>query len=66
MKKSHENNGFNISSATWHGKFKLPDGSNLVSDIQYYFEFIIKKHEILTDIASIQNISYIKSRTTFK
>ena len=27
----------------------LPDGSNSIADIQDYFEFIIKKHETLTE-----------------
>ena len=30
-------------------KFELPDGSYSVSDIQDYFEYIIKKHGPLTD-----------------
>ena len=34
--------------------FDLPDGSYSISDIQDYFEFIIKKHETLTDNPPIQ------------
>ena len=29
----------------WNEKFELPDGSYSVTDIQDYFEYIIKKHE---------------------
>ena len=34
--------------------FDLPDGSYSISDIQDYFEFIIKKHETLTENPPIQ------------
>ena len=30
-------------------EFELPNGSYSVSDIQDYFEYIIKKHEPVTD-----------------
>ena len=30
------------SSLMWNSNFELPDGSYLVSDIQDYFEYIIK------------------------
>ena len=33
----------------WNEEFELTDGSYSVSDIQGYFEWIIKKHEIFTD-----------------
>ena len=42
-KKSYKNN------STWNEKFELPDGSYSVSDIQDYFEYIIRKHYTLTD-----------------
>ena len=34
--------------------FDLLDGSYTIDDIQDYFEFIIKKHDTLTDNPSIQ------------
>ena len=34
----------------WNDKFELLEGSNSMSKIQDYFEFIIKKHEIVTAI----------------
>ena len=41
--KSSNNNKFKISAPTWNDKFELPDGSYSVSDIQVYFEYILKK-----------------------
>ena len=43
IKKLYEENKFKISSPPWNGKVELPDGSYFVSDIQNYFEYIIKK-----------------------
>ena len=50
LKRSYKNNKFKISETTWDEEFKLPDGSYSISDIQGYLEYIIKKHETLTDI----------------
>ena len=36
------------SGNTWDVEFKLPDGSYSILDIEYYFEYIIIKHEIIT------------------
>ena len=38
IKRSYKNNKCKISAPTWNDKFKLPDGSYSVSDIQDYFE----------------------------
>ena len=47
--------------------FDLPDGSCTIDGIQDYFEFIIKKHETLTDNPSIKIYSNkIKNRIVFK
>ena len=43
--KSEYKNKFKISPRTWNYTFDLPSGSYSISDIQDYFEFIIKKHE---------------------
>ena len=43
IKSSYNNNSFKISAPTWNDKFELPVGSYAVSDIQYYFEHILKK-----------------------
>ena len=44
IKTSFNNNKFKISAPTWKDKFELPDGSNSASDIQDFFEYILKKH----------------------
>ena len=38
MKSSYNNSKSKISAPTWNDKFKLPDGSYSVSDIQDYLE----------------------------
>ena len=43
IKSWYNNNKFKISAPTWNDKFELPDGSYSVSDIQDYFEYILKK-----------------------
>ena len=63
IKKSYKNNKFKISALTWNEEFELPDGSYSVSDIQYYLEYIIKKHETVTDNPSIMiNVNIIENR----
>ena len=42
IKSSYNNNKFKISIPTWNDEFELPDGSCSVSDIQDYFEYILK------------------------
>ena len=42
IKSSCNNNKFKISPPTWNDKFELPDGSRSVSNIQDYFEYIVK------------------------
>ena len=45
----------------------MPDGSYSVSDIQDYFEYILKKHGENTDKPSVQiYVNKIKNRVTFK
>ena len=46
---------------------ELPDGSYSVSDIQHYFEYILKKHGENVDKRSVQiYINKIENRITFK
>ena len=45
IKSSYNNNQFKTSAPTWNDKFELPDGSYYVSDIQYYFKYVLEKHE---------------------
>ena len=63
----YNNNKFKISAPTWNETFDLPDGSYSIDDIQDYFEFIIKKHETLTENPPIQIYpNKIKNRIVFK
>ena len=67
IKSTYNNNKFKISSPTWNETFDLPDGSYSTADIENYFEFIIKKHETLTENQPIQIYSNkIKNRIDFK
>ena len=66
-KKINKNNIFKISTPTWNYKFRLPEGSYSVLNIQEYFGYIIKQYETLTDNPSIRiYINKIKSRITFE
>ena len=48
-------------------KFELPDGLYSVSNIQDYFEYILKKHEENTDKSSVQiHVNKIENRVAFK
>ena len=52
------------SALTWNEKYELPDRSYSVQD---YFEYIIKKYEILFDNPPIKTyINKIENRITFK
>ena len=67
IKSAYDNKKFKISAPTWNDEFDLPDGSYSISDIQDYFEFIIKKHETLAKNPPIQIYpNKIKNRIVFK
>ena len=67
IKSSCNNNKFKISVPTWNDKLELPDGSYSVSDIQDYFEYILKKHGEDIDKPSVQiYVNKIENRVTFK
>ena len=67
IKKSYKNNKLKISAPTWNEEIELPDGSYSVSDMQDYFEYIIKKHETVNDHFSIMvYVNKIENRITFK
>ena len=62
-----------ISAPTWSDTFDLPKGSYSVSDMQDYFEIIIKKHETLTEnppvqiyVNRIKNTIFLKIKTGYK
>ena len=67
IKSSYNDNEFKISPPTWNDKFNLPDGSYSVSDIQDYFEYILKKNGENTDNPSMKIYAKnIENRITFK
>ena len=54
VKSAYKNTKFKISVPTWHDTFDLSDDSYSIEDIQDYFEFIVKKHENLTENPPVQ------------
>ena len=66
IKSAYNNNKFKTSAPTWNDEFDLHDGCYSIADIQYYFEFIIKKHETLTENPLVQIYpNKIKNRIAF-
>ena len=41
IKSPYKNNKFKVYAPAWNDYFDLFDGSHSISDIQYYFEYII-------------------------
>ena len=67
IRKQFKNNKLKAIVPTWNNEFELPDGFYFVLDIQGCFEFIIKKHEILTKIPPIHvYIDRINNGLVFK
>ena len=67
IKSEYNNNKFKINAPTWNDEFNLPNGSSSVSDIQDYFEYIIKKHETIADNPPVKMyVNKIKNRIIFK
>ena len=67
VKSIYKNNKFKISAPTWNETFDLPDGSYNLPAIQNYIEYVIKKHETVTDTAPILiYANNINNRIVFK
>ena len=68
IKSSYNNNNkLKISAPTWNEEFELPDGSYSISDIQDYFEYILKKHSESVGNPPIRiYVNRIENRATFK
>ena len=67
IKSLYNNNKFKISAPTWNGKFELPDGLYSVSDIQDYFDYILKRLGENTDKPSVLiYVNKTEDRVTFK
>ena len=50
IRKQYKNNKLTIIAPTWNDEFELPDGFYSVSDIQDYFEYIIKYNSAIPPI----------------
>ena len=67
VKSIYKNNKFKISAPTWNETFDLSDGLYNTSEIQDYFEYIIKKHETIGENAPILiYTNTINNRIVFK
>ena len=69
IKKSCKNNKFKTSDPTWNEGFELPDDSNIISDIQDYFEYryILEKHGENTVNPSVRiYVNKMENRISFK
>ena len=67
IKSTYNNNKFLISVPTWNDELELPDGSYSISDIQDYFEYILKNHGEDIDKSSVQiYVNKTENRITFK
>ena len=67
VKSIYNNNKFKISAPTWNETFELPDGSCNISEIQDYTEYIIQKHETISENAPILiYANTINNRIVFK
>ena len=61
------NNKRKVSAPTWNENFEKLGRSYLVADIQDYFEYILKKHETVTDNPPVRiNVNKIENRITFR
>ena len=67
IKSKYNNNKFRISAPIWNYTFDLTDGSYSIDNIQDYFEYIIKKHETLSeDLPTEIYPNKFKNRIVFK
>ena len=67
IKSSYNNKKIKISAQTWNDKLELPDGLYSASDIQDYFEYILKKHGEDINKPSVQiYVNKNGNRVTYK
>ena len=67
VKSDYNNHKFKISAPTWNDTFDVPDVSYSIDALQNYFEYIIKKHEIITDFSPVLiYVNEINNRIVFK
>ena len=62
-----DNNRFKILAPSWNEEFDFPDGSYLISDIQDYFQYVIKKDNTIADNSPVQiYVNKTKNRIFFQ
>ena len=67
IQKSYKNNEFKVLGQKWNENPQLPGRSFSVSDIQDYFEYIIKKLETFTDNLPIKiYVNKIENKIRFR
>ena len=67
VKSDYNNNKFKKSTPTWNDTFDVRDGSYSIAVLQNYFEYIIKKHETITDVSPVLiYVNEINDRIVFK
>ena len=73
IKSAYNNKKWKFSASNWNVEFDFPYGSYSISDIQDYFEYIIKKHETIADnppgqivVNKIKNRSFLKIKAGYK
>ena len=67
IQKPYKNNEFKVLGLKWNENPQLPDRSFSVSDIQDYFEYIIKKLETFTDNLPIKiYVNKIENKIRFR
>ena len=67
IKSDYSNHKFKISAPTWNDTFDAPDGSYSIAALQNYFEYIIKKHETITNVSPVLiYVNEINNRIVFK
>ena len=67
VRSDYNNNEFKISAPTWNDTFGVLDGSYSIAAVQNYFEYIIKKHEIIADVSPVLiYVNEINNRIVFK
>ena len=67
VKSDYNNNKFKISAPTWNDTFDVPDGSYSIAALQNYFEYIIRKHETITNVSPVLiYVNEINNRIVFK
>ena len=67
IKSSYNNNKFEMPAPIWSEEIKLSNGSYSISDIQDFFEYILKKHSENVDNPSIRiYVNKIENKIRFK